>query len=290
MNISAFRRHAAIPWLALVWTLSTIATSFAEGAPKIMVRRTPDNIPFGVIGDSGKRPRPTLFVFAHGLEVMGREPVYTEAAVMLSARGWLGIVVEPPCHGEEVRPGEPPELSGWRYRLEHDDDLVSAFNAKTRAVLDFLVEEGSVDPRRVAVYGTSRGGFLAFHFAASEPRVHAIAAISPVTELLALREFHGTSQPEKAKHLDLARLAPKLAGRDIWLSIGNKDDRVNTEAAIAFTRAVVAATARADKPDAIIPVDLLVGPTAGHSKIERAHELLVEWFSNTCRRREGGRP
>ena len=191
----------------------------------------------------------------------------------------MGIVVEPPCHGEDVRPGEPPQLTGWRYRLEHDDNLVSAFNAKTRTVLDFLVKEESADPKRVAVYGTSRGGFLAFHFAASEPRVKAAAAISPVTKLLVLREFHGTSRLEKVKQLDLMRLAPKLAGRAIWLSIGNKDDRVNTDDAIAFTRALVAATARPGKPETIVPVDLLVGPTAGHTKIERADELLAEWLS-----------
>jgi dienelactone hydrolase len=147
------------------------------------------------------------------------------------------------------------------------------------AVLDFLVKAGSADPKRVAAYGTSRGGFLAFHFAASEPRVKAVAAISPVTKLLALREFHGTSRPEKVKQLDLMRLAPKLAGRAVWLSIGNNDDRVNTDDAIAFTRALVAATARPGKPEMVAPVDLLVAPTTGHTKIERADELLAEWLS-----------
>jgi dienelactone hydrolase len=281
MSTYAFRRRSAGPCLALAWTLSTVGAGagFAGDAPKIAVRRTPDKVLFGVIGDRGKTPRPTLFVFAHGLEVMRREPVYTEAARMLSARGWLGIVVEPPCHGEDVRRGEPPQLAGWRYRLEHDDDLASAFTARARTVLNFLVKEGSADPKRVAVYGVSRGGFLAFHFAASEPRVKAVGAISPVTRLLALREFHGTSRPEKVKQLDLVRLAPKLAGRAVWLSIGNNDGRVNTDDSIAFTRAVVAATARPEVPDLIIPVDLLVGPTAGHTKIERAHELFVEWLS-----------
>jgi dienelactone hydrolase len=281
MSTHILHRRSAILWLALAWTLSTMGPGAASAADaaKIAVRRTPSNIPFGVIGDMGKKARPTLFVFAHGLDVMQSEPNYTEVARTLSARGWLSVVVEPPCHGEDVRPGEPAQLEGWRYRLEHGDDLVSAFTAKARTVLDYLVKEGCTDPKRVAVYGVSRGGFLAFHFAASEPRVKAVAGISPVTKLLALREFHGTSRPENAKQLDLERLTPKLVGRAVWLSIGNKDDRVSTDDAIAFTRAVVAATARPDKPEMVIRVDLLVGPAAGHSKIEHAHERLVEWLS-----------
>ena len=66
--------------------------------------------------------------------------------------------------------------------------------------------------------------------------------------------------------------------RAVWLSIGNNDLRVNTDDAIAFTREVVRATAPPDKPNAVIPVELLVTPTPGHSKIDRAHELLAEWL------------
>ena len=66
--------------------------------------------------------------------------------------------------------------------------------------------------------------------------------------------------------------------RAVWLSIGNNDLRVSTDDAILFTRAAVQATVRPDKPDAVIPVELIVAPTPGHSKIDRAHELLATWL------------
>lgn len=277
-----FRIQPQICWLALalacVLQITLSSSVIAEEPRQINVRRTSDNVRFGLIGEIGKTPAPTLLVIAHGIEEMRKQPVYTEVASLLAKQGWISVVIDPPCHGEDVRDGEPAQLDGWRYRLEHEGDFVSAFTAKARAVLDVLIKDGVTDPDRVAVCGTSRGGFLAFHVAASDPRFKAAAAISPVTRLTALREFATTSHREKAEQLDVARLAPKLTGKAFWLSIGNNDARVNTDDAIAFTREVVRATARADKSDAVIPVELLVAPTPGHSKIDQAHELLAVWL------------
>ena len=254
----------------------------ADETREIQVRQTSDNVRYGLIGEvpSGNVPAPTLFVFAHGIEDMRRQLVYSEVSVILAKQGWISVVVDPPCHGEDLRAGEPPQLDGWRHRIEHEDDFISAFNAKARSVLDVLIKDGVTDPERVAACGTSRGGFLAYHFAASDPRIKAAGGISPVTRLTALREFSTTSQLEKAEQLAVARLASKLAGRAIWLSIGNNDERVNTDDAIAFTRAVVRAAAQPDKPNAVIPVTLLVAPSQGHSNIDQAHELLATWLIN----------
>ena len=280
-----FRFHARLACLASVLacvflpTLSGSALATDE-ARAIQVRRTADDVRYGLIGEIGKTPAPTLFVLAHAIEEMQRQPVYTEVAAILARKGWISVVIDPPCHGEDVRPGEPAQLDGWRHRLEHDQDFMSAFTARARAVLDVLIKDGVTDPEQVAVCGTSRGGFLAFHLAASDPRIKAAAAISPVARLTALREFSTTSRRTKVEQLDIARLAPQLAGRAIWLSIGNNDARVNTDDAIAFTREVIRAAARPDMPNAVIPVDLLVAPTPGHSKIDQAHELLAAWLIN----------
>jgi hypothetical protein len=95
---------------------------------------------------------------------------------------------------------------------------------------------------------------------------------------MALREFQGIANPRAAERLSLSGIAPHLAGRPIWVSIGNQDARVGTDRAIAFTRTMVAIESRGQSPDAVIPVDLLVAPTAGHTKIDRAHEILAEWM------------
>jgi dienelactone hydrolase len=147
--------------------------------------------------------------------------------------------------------------------------------------LDFLVAEGYTDPQRVAACGTSRGGFCALHFAAAEPRVRAVACISPVTNLLALREFAGVTE-ERARSVNVADLAEKLAGRAVWLGIGNDDQRVGTDECIATARRLVEA-ARARQPNAVVPVELVVGPSDGHRAIDdaytRAAQFVLEQFS-----------
>src|SRR5262249_48956731 len=96
--------------------------------------------------------------------------------------------------------------------------------------------------------GQSRGGFIALHVAAADPRIRCVAAFAPVTNLLALGEFQGMEGSEAVNALSLARSADKLAGRPIWGCIGNKDRRVGTDDAIASTRAVVEASVSQGKP------------------------------------------
>lgn len=64
-------------------------------------------------------------------------------------------------------------------------------------------------------------------------------------------------------------LAPALAGRPVWISIGNRDRRVDTDRCITFTRAVVAATPPEVK---LVPLHLLVLPTDNHRQTDQAHE------------------
>ena len=267
-------------WIfAYMLQLVSTVSGLAQEARKIDVRRTAGDIRFGLIQrDRNPAPAPTLMIFAHAIEEMQKQPVYTEVAAILAERGWISVVIDPPCHGEDRRDGEPAQLDGWRHRLEQQGEFLAAFTTRASAVLDQLIKDGITDVERVAVCGTSRGGFLAYHFAAADRRIKAAAGISPVTRLTALREFSTTSRRELAEGLNVAQLAPKLADRAIWLSIGNNDARVNTDDAIAFTRAVVQAASQPDNPNKVIPVELLVAPSPGHSKIDQAHELLAAWL------------
>jgi dienelactone hydrolase len=247
-------------------------TSSAQETRRIEIQRTANNLRFGIIRDDSVRlPAPTLFVFATAIEGMQTQPIYTEVSELLVKQGWVSIVIDPPCHGEDMREGEPP-------RLAHQEEFVTKFTEKVSSVLDHLIDAGIADPKRIAACGTSRGGFLAYQFAAAEKRVRAVAGISPVTRLTALREFSERPPLESADRLNTALLAPQLVDRAVWLSIGNNDARVNTDDAIAFTRGVVHAAALQEPSNKIIPVELIVGPSAGHSKIDHAHELLAVWL------------
>src|SRR5258708_1359099 len=277
MILMLFRFVLPVSMLPILVLVSN-CSSAADG-PAMEVLRTPNQVRFGLIGAKGAKPAPTLFVFAHSLETMQKDSIYTEVARSLTAQGFLGVAVDALCDGDAARPGEPAELNGWVYRVEREDDFTRSFTAKASAVLDHLVHEGYSDPERVAAYGTSRGGFLAVHFAAADHRLRAVAGVSPVTNLLALSEFSGTKDQEKAKQLSLANQGPRLAGCAVWLSIGNHDERVSTDDAIDFTRAVVReAAAMSNDPNVVIPVELVVAPAAGHTKIDQAHELLAAWI------------
>jgi dienelactone hydrolase len=204
-----------------------------------------------------------------------KEPLYTETARILSRDGFLGIVVDAPAHGVDARPQEPAEIAAWNERVGRGEDLLGEFLARVRAVVDSLAKRGEIDVSRLAVAGTSRGGFLAFHVAAADPRFRCVGAISPVTDLMQLREFHDCIRPEKARALSVTELAPRLAGRPVWLSIGNSDDRVGTDAAIAAARRLVAESLAQGRG---APVDLTVHSVPGHRSSLRDHELLAAWI------------
>lgn len=249
-----------------------------EDVPALKAMQTPQGVAFGVLGDKRTAPAPTLFVFATGFKESLLNPEFNKVGKLLGKEGFICVSLDLPCHGKDVQDGEKPSgLSGWRTRLEKGDKLVSQFTARASEVLDYLIKEGWTDPVRVAACGTSRGGFIALHFTAAEPRVKSVAAFAPVVDLLALREFAGMANPEPAKALALVNQAEKLAGRNIWLCIGNHDERVSTEQAIAFTREVVKASVEQKKPPA---VDLHVTATPGHTIHATAHEEAAVWLGS----------
>lgn len=246
-----------------------------EGASDLRLERLPDGTRYALIGNPPVRPAPTLFLFQGDIDEARRQRIYTEVARIVAQSGFVGVVLDAPAHGEDRRPGEPKELAAWCWRIEHGENLVAEFISRARAVLDHLIREKSTDPSRIAAVGTSRGGFLAFHFAAAEPRVRCVGGISPVTDLFVLRKFHVTTEREASDAFSLSTLAPRLAKRPAWISIGNQDTRVGTENAIAFSRALVAA---AGSDSERIPVDLMVHATPGHRSTEQDHVRLAAWL------------
>src|SRR5690606_27398840 len=131
-------------------------------SPEVLT--TPDGVRFGVWPERPQRPAPTLFVFASAIGDSLGSSYFRQAGQQLAERGWLCVSLDVPCHGEDVRPGESG-LSGWRVRCLAGTDFVEAMNERARKVLDYLIAERWADPDRIAALGTSRGGFIAVHFA-----------------------------------------------------------------------------------------------------------------------------
>jgi len=265
----------------------------------LTVLRTTGGIRFGLLGEKGTSPAPTVFGFAGSVEDALTLEQFNKCGLVLSGQDCgpilsrqhcLAVSLDLPAYGEDIRPGDSGDVGGtlvigdWRRRIERGEPLVGDFTRRASAVLDHLIREGYTDPGRVAAYGHSRGGFMGLHFAAVDPRVRCVAAFAPLVDFLAVTEFAGMENDAAAKSLALIRHADKLAGRSIWICIGNDDDRVDTDRVIAFARKVTSASLAAgrvaggERP--VADVELHVMPLAGHALHDTASEEGAAWIAS----------
>jgi dienelactone hydrolase len=247
-----------------------VARAQSEEQPPMQVLETPNKTRFGLFGNKPTAPAPTIFVFAIGVDAMDDHRSYSETGRLLSKHGWLYVTVDLPCHGRDHRPSEPENLSGWAHRVSAGQDLAGPFVERCADVLDYLVEHGYTDRNRVAACGTSRGGFCALHFAAGDRRIRTVVCVSPVTNLLALREFIGVDKVQ-VQRFNVDALAEKLANKSIWISIGDDDQRVSTADCIATVAKLKSAAANPQS------IELVVKPTKGHEPIKNAYSLAAEF-------------
>jgi CubicO group peptidase (beta-lactamase class C family)/dienelactone hydrolase len=255
---------------------TSTSTSQAPADAALNILKTPSGVRFGMLGPKPGAPAPILFVFANEIRETLQNVSYNKIGMLLAPQGFVSVAIDLPCHGENVVPREPQGLDGWAARLKNDKDPIPAVVKDASAVLNYLIAEGYADPSKVTACGTSRGGFSAIHFAAGEPRVRCVAAFAPVTDLLALREFQGMGDHARTNELALGKLADKLAGRPVWMCIGNYDERVDTDRAIAFTREVVKASVEGKKPALI---ELHVTTSIGHTIHPTAHDEAAVWIA-----------
>lgn len=236
---------------------------------------TASGVRFGVLGQMRQAPSPTLFIFATNFETSLADPNYARVGHILAQEGYLCVSLDLPSHGEDLRANEPQGLQGWQVRLDNLEDFLPGFLAKVSDVLDHLIRAGFTDPARIAVCGTSRGGFIALHAAAKDSRIQCVAAFAPVTNLAVLKQFQGASENPLVKNYAVTTKAEALASNAVWIMIGNDDTRVNTDDAIALARGIVKAGS-ARKKTAQIQLHLM--PSEGHRTPPTAHEDAARWI------------
>jgi len=259
-------------------SLSSAADLPEQPTRQVQILKTATGTRFGIWGDKPSRPAPTLFTFALSIEETLGSIKYRQSGSRLADEGFLVVSLDLPCHGRDHRPGEPAGLEGWRARIDRGIDVMALFVAQAAEVLDYLIANGYTDPKRVAACGTSRGGFAAMHFAAADPRVRCVAAFAPVTDLAALSEFQAIASSPLVERLALRKRAEKLAGRPVWIAIGDADARVDTDRAIALSRSISAA---AHHKHLASQIELHVMPDCrGHATPLGASDQAAEWISD----------
>ncbi len=241
-----------------------------------VVATTPGGVEYGIWGDSDKKPAPVLFVLAGTIESTLTSEYFRQCGNEMAANGYLLVSIDIPCHGKQNAGGKLSGLGGWAERAKLGDDFVAESNQRLSDVLDHLIKTGVADADKVAVCGTSRGGFLALHFAAHNARVKSVAAFAPVTDPGKLSEFAAVVDEPLVKQLSVEMQADKLAGRAVWIVIGDQDDRVSTQSAIDVAQAITAASI-AKKVDSKVDLHVIAEPR-GHRTPPGSADLAAGWM------------
>jgi dienelactone hydrolase len=249
-----------------------MVTPAPESPPEL--RHTDAGTALGILPPHGGGPAATVLVIVSPLDALADEP-YCRLARRLHGRGWNVASLDLPCHGDQRRADEPEGLEGWAARTGAGEDFVAPFCRQARDVVDHLVSAGIADPSRLAVAGTSRAGFLAFHAAARDPRLAAVGALAPVSDLRTLTEFAGQDDNPLVARLALLQAVDALADRQAWIAIGHADQRVGTDKVVAFADALTAAGQARGLRD---QVTLRIFPTPGHRSFPEWHDEAAAWF------------
>ena len=276
-SLSRFARKKIGFRFGLLLSIVTGAVSLTAAAePSFKVEKTPEGIEFGLWGNHDAKKAPTLFVLSGDFRETLSSGYFRQCGNDLVKLGYRCVSIDLPAHGALAKDPGKSGLTGWRRLAERGTDFVGENNRRLAIVLDHLISTGRTDPKQVAICGTSRGGFLAMHFAAFDDRVGAVAAFAPVTDLLMLREFGGAEENEIVNQYRFTELANRLAGRPVWIVIGDQDQRVGTDAAIAAARAITRASLERNVTSRVT-LHVLPEPR-GHTTPKGSVALAATWI------------
>jgi len=257
--------------LAALW-LSLHAIAAPE---PLQQAKTPEGYRYGWIGAMPKKPMPVVLFLGGQLEYNISDPPQAKAVEILCKRV-LCLTIDSPAEGEDLPASKARSMVYWAQSLAAKKDFTGDFVRRANVVLDKLAKDGAVDRERVGVFGTSRGGFLGLHLAASDKRIKAVALFSPVTNLAVLSEFIPTKAgAQKFTAASQSKFAAKLYQTPIWLTIGTADARVGTQEAIDFSQLMLKAAESKGVPSVF---ELHVRPAVEHRTPEGAYAEAAEWM------------
>lgn len=240
--------------------------------------QTKENIRFGVWGGSHDQANPVMFILSSTIEESLGNPYFRQCGDYYGKeRDWLCVSIDLPFHGEYMESDQPQELEGWAHATDKRRDFVTENNLRMRSVLDYLIKKNWVDSDSITVCGTSRGGYLAFQYAASDSRVKAVIVFAPVTDLLRLREFDKVDEKQLLPIMNLSNHIARLVHKDIWIVIGDQDTRVGTDAALTFVNNLLREREYKVK-DAKLEFNIMHEPK-GHTTPKGAVERSIKWLS-----------
>lgn len=278
--IDSPQRYIAVTLLLFVgcvMSLSSPAFAVRPTAEDLEPLSAPTGEDFLVWGnrEPGAAPAPTLIILSGNSTDSLVKANFLKAGETLQPLGYLCVSIDLPCHGEFAKKGYS-NLTGWGKLATEGTDFVAEFNGRLKNVVDHLIEQGMTDPEKIAVTGTSRGGFMAYRYMAFDKRIKCAVGYSPVTDLRQLKEFAVAADTPGVDAMSVEAYVGQLVGRPIFLMIGDRDERVGTHSAINFMRRLSDAAVKADVPSENMLV--VKSEPRGHSTPAGTAELATQWI------------
>ena len=184
------------------------SASIASSSPTVNIT-TPDGVILvGTFLESAKPNSPTLLLLHQWQS--DRHSYDDFAKRMQVSEGFNVLSIDGRGFGESTKTEDGKVVSAGR-----SDSDVKAMLGDVGAAFDFLAKQSSVDPAKIGIVGASYGGSLALIYAADNPKVAAVALLSPGLN------YFGNMQTEPA--------IKKYGDRPLFL-VAAEDDKESADA------------------------------------------------------------
>ncbi len=208
-------------------------------------------------------PRPALLVsFSATRQMTLQTAPYDITAKAFTDAGHYVVSFDLPNHGDRIDEYGEGLVGLWTAHAAGADPF-GRLIAQGRAVIDTCLARGWGTPDRVFACGVSRGGYCALRLMAADRRIQGTAALAPLVDWCSLSEFSAIEDKAKLARLALANWADQLAGRAIYLTVGNHDHRVDTARCLHFASRLFE-TADFSQPGSAT-IEIYINNSLGHT-------------------------
>lgn len=206
------------------------------------------------------------------------EEPYNIPARLFAAAGHAVVSFDLPNHGEQINHfGEG--ITGMCAAFSAGEDPFAQFVTQGQAVIDACLAQG-MGTGGIVACGVSRAGYCALRLAAADPRIRAVAGLAPVTDWRALREFSTVRNQPAVAALVLDHWSEALAGRALFMAIGNHDRRVSSAACLRFGLRLLESEASTNVTASTIELHLV--PAADHSLDNEWRQAGAQFLLRHC--------
>jgi len=207
-----------------------------------------------------KGPMPGIFYFAlSGEDSLCLDP-FNQVVQFLTEYPVRVFSLTLPGHEADL-PAEDA-LNVWAEDIRKGVNIFSEFSQMAIEAINFTVEENFVNDDQIALAGLSRGGFLASHVAAKDPRARFILLFAPLTVLGNAKEFQEMRDHPIVQSSNLLQIAESICDRHIRIYIGNRDQRVDTRSAFDLLEKLSEAAFQSKIRSA--QIEMMISPSIGH--------------------------